>query len=222
MNWSRSSIAFLASIAILALFASVGVSAEDRSKGKDTSLNLLTMAASNPSQNVSVSVSDGYSNNATFGQTYVPISTSNLRDGSRIWAGGNNQSLNGTNYLTLMEVVKIQYLEDLNYSSYILDEFVNKSIEPREAMTATMTLFSLTDKMVSMLDLIEPPSNLIAYHDDSKQALIYLKGYLWNMVKFYETNRRAYAMLAHDNFNKSVNHYAKWAAYPSKRIDITS
>ena len=220
MNWSRSSIAFLASIAILALFASVGVSAEDDSKGKNTSLNPLTMAASNPSQNVSVS--DGYSNKSTSGQTSVPIFTSNLREGSRIWAGSNNQSLNGTNYLTLMEVVKIQYLEDLNYSSYILDEFVNKSIESREAMTATMTLFSLTEKTVSMLDLIEPPSNLIAYHGNSEQALIYLKGYLWNMVKFYETDRRAYAMLAHDNFNKSVNHYAKWAAYPSKRIDITS
>jgi hypothetical protein len=212
--------AFLASIAILALFASVGVSAEDNSKGKDTSLNPLTMAASNPSQNVSVS--DGYPNKAPSGQTSVPIVASNLGESSRIWAGGNNQSLNGTNYLTLMEVVKIQYLEDLNYSSYILDEFVNKSIEPREAMTATLTLFALTEKTANMVDLIEPPSNLKAYHDNSKQALVYLEGYLWNMVKFYETNRRVYAMLAHDNFNKSVNHYARWTSYPSKRINTTS
>jgi hypothetical protein len=149
------------------------------------------------------------------------MSPSNLEESSRIW-GGNNQSLNGTNYLTLMEVVKIQYLEDLNYSSYVLDEFVNKRIDSMDAMTATMTLFSLTEKTVNMVDLIEPPSNFAAYHDNSKQALVDLEGYLWNMVKFYETNRRVYAMLAHDNFNKSVNHYAKWAAYPSKRIDITS
>ena len=68
--------------------------------------------------------------------------------------------MNGTNYLTLMEVVKIQYLEDLNYSSYVLDEFVNKRIDSMDAMTATMTLFSLTEKTVNMVDLIEPPSNL--------------------------------------------------------------
>ena len=66
------------------------------------------------------------------------------------------------------------------------------------------------------------PAISLAYHDNSKQALVDLEGYLWNMVKFYETNRRVYAMLAHDNFNKSLSHYAKWAAYPSKRIDITS
>lgn len=212
--------AVLASIAILALFASVEASAEDHGQGKETSLNPMTMAASNPMQ--SVSVADEHSNKATSGQTSVTISASNLGESSRIWTGGNNESLNGTNYLNLMEVVKIQYLEDLNYSSYVLDEFVNKRIEPREAMASTMTLFALTEKTVNMVDLIEPPSNLIAYHDNSKQALVDLEGYLWNMVKFYETNRRVYAMLAHDSFNKSLSHYAKWAAYPSKRIDITS
>ena len=126
--------------------------------------------------------------------------------------------MNGSIYLDLMELVWIQYMEDLNYSSYILDEFVKKKINGREAMTSTMTLFTLTSQTVDMLDKIEPPSTFMQYHNYTLEALINLEGYLWNMAKFYETNRRVYAMQAHDNFNESMNYY-EMGLNISKKLD---
>ena len=106
-----------------------------------------------------------------------------------------------------MELVRTQYHEDLDYSSYILEDFVKNKTDAREAMTSTMTLFMLTSETVDMVDQITPPDKFTDYQNSTQLALINFEGYLWNMVKFYETNRRAYAMQAHDNFNQSLSDF---------------
>jgi hypothetical protein len=116
----------------------------------------------------------------------------------------DNRDLDKSAYWDLMDLVKTQYIEDLNYSSDILNKFVNEKIDANEAMTTTMTLFVLTSSTVDMVDQINPPGEFIGYHNTAKLALINLEGYLWNMVKFYETNRREYALQARYNFNESM------------------
>jgi hypothetical protein len=145
------------------------------------------------------------------------LSPSNPRESRANWLQGNNGDLNDSTYLNLMELVRTQYQEDLNYSSYILDEFVKKKIDARAAMTTTMTLFILTSETVDMVDQIKPPAKFKEYQNTTQLALINLEGYLWNMVKFYETNRRVYAMQAHDNFNNSMSYYEKGANF-SKQL----
>lgn len=132
---------------------------------------------------------------------------SNQTESRMLWQGGDNGSIDDDIYLNLIELVRNQYMEDVNYSSYVLDEFVKKKIDAREAMTSTMTLFVLTSKTVDMVDQIKPPSKFATYQNVTQRALINLEGYLWNMVKFYETNKRVYAIQAHDNFNKSMGYY---------------
>jgi hypothetical protein len=129
------------------------------------------------------------------------------RESRANWQQDKEDRLNRSSYLDLMELVGTQYLEDINYSSYILNEFVNNKIDSREAMTTTMTLFILTKETGDMLDQIDPPSGFEEYQNNSQLALVNLEGYLWNMVKFYETNKRIYATQANDNFNMSMNYY---------------
>jgi hypothetical protein len=119
----------------------------------------------------------------------------------------NNENLDHSTYMDLMKLIRTQYEEDLDYSSKVLNDFVNKNIDSRGAMTSTMTLFILTSKTVDLLDQISPPSDLIEYQNTTQLALINLEGYLWNMVKFYETSKKEYAIQAHVNFNESIRYY---------------
>ena len=137
----------------------------------------------------------------------TPIYPSTPSESRSIWLGSNNKSMDDSIYQDLMDVVWIQYMEDLNYSSYVLDEFVNKNISGMEAMASTTSLFTLTSQTVDLLDKIKPPSKFMQYHNTTLDAMINLEGYLWNMAKFYESNRRVYAIQAHENFNESMSSY---------------
>jgi hypothetical protein len=53
---------------------------------------------------------------------------------------------NESAYRDLLNVTLSQYNEDLNNSSRILAEYVKKNITAREAMVATMSLYTLTSK----------------------------------------------------------------------------
>jgi hypothetical protein len=181
------------------------------SEGKDlvTTKSLAAMAAQDPSEDVSFA--EAYINRTRAESAPVLSLTQLARESRANLSQGNDGNMNDSTYMDLMEVVRIQYLEDLNYSSYILDEFVNKKIDAKEAMTSTTTLFILTSKTVDMVDQMEPPAKFVEYQRLIQLALINLEGYLWNMIKFYETNRRVYAIQAHDNFNKSSSYYREAA-----------
>ena len=213
--------ASLASILIMSIIliqlSCILASAEEKDANQEAAKSLAVMAAQDTSEDVAFV--EEYINRTKAEPVPVVFSPSNPRESRANWQQGNNRNLNDSTYLDLMELVRTQFQEDLNYSSFILDEFVKKKIEAREAMTSTMTLFILTSETVDMVDQIKPPAKFEEYQNTTQLALINLEGYLWNMVKFYETNRRVYAMQAHDNFNKSMSYYEKGVRF-SKYIEV--
>ncbi|MHB8120103.1 MAG: hypothetical protein ACYDHX_15520 [Methanothrix sp.] len=190
---------------ILVQFSGALAFEEGKDSKQELAGSLMVMSAQDPTGDVSSA--EEYINRINAEPAEVAINLSNPRESRALWLQDNNEKLNYSAYLYLMEFVRTQYKEDLNYSSYILDEFVKNEIDARDAMTSTMTLFTLTTETVDMVDQITPPDEFMDYHNSTLLALINLEGYLWNMVKFYETNRRAYAMQAHDNFNMSLSYY---------------
>ena len=209
MKGHASQVSILIISLILIQLSGILSFAEGKDVNQEAPESLAVMAAQDNSEDVP-SV-ERYINRTYAEPVPVVSSQSNPRESHANWLQGNNGDLNDSTYLDLMELVRTQYQEDLNYSSYILDEFVQKKIDARAAMTTTMTLFILTSETVDMMDQIKPPAKFEEYQNTTQLALINLEGYLWNMVKFYETNRRVYAMQAHDNFNNSMSYYEKGA-----------
>jgi hypothetical protein len=212
INKGRASLdASIASIIMVSIilmqFSMVHASAEDKDDGLEKAESLVVLASQDKSEYPS-SV-DAYLNRTNSEPIPSVLGPSNPGESRANWQLGDYNNLNDSTYLDLMALVRTQYMEDLNYSSYILDQFVKKKIDAREAMTSTMALFVLTSETVRMVDQIMPPAKFEEYQNTTQLALINLEGYLWNMVKFYETNRRVYALQAHDNFNKSMSYYNK-------------
>ena len=119
------------------------------------------------------------------------------------------QGENGSHYVELIRLVDDQYLEEIGYSSDVLDEFVKSNITNREAMVATVSIFTLTSQTMSAFEQIEPPEEYVKYHFYMREALKYLKIYTWNMAKFYETGSNSYAIQAKEDFNLSIFYYEK-------------
>ncbi len=211
MKGHASQVSILIISLILIQLSGILAFAEDEDISQEAAESLAVMAAQDTSEDVP-SVEE-YINRTNAEPVPVIISSPNPRESRANWLQGNNGDLNDSTYLNLIELIRTQYQEDLNYSSYILDEFVKKKIDARAAMTTTMTLFILTSETVDMVDQIKPPAKFEEYQNTTQLALINLEGYLWNMVKFYETNRRVYAMQAHDNFNRSMSYYEKGANF---------
>ncbi|MCX8207675.1 MAG: hypothetical protein N3G75_07560 [Methanothrix sp.] len=180
-------------VSLLVIITALSATASDRSPV------LFTMS--------STSIVDEYINRSREVPTVVTVEPSNPWESRRIWFG--EDEVGREEYLDMIDLVWGMYLEDLNYSTYLLDEYIAKNISGREAMTATVSLFVFTSQTVEMLAQIQPPSDLANYHNVTIQAVLNLEGYLWNMGRFYETNRRVYAMQAHDSFNKSMSFYDK-------------
>lgn len=190
---------------ILVQFSGALAFEEGKDSKQELAKSLMVMSAQDPSGDVSSA--EEYINRSNAEPVEVVLYPSNPRESRALWQQDNNEKLNDSAYLYLMELVRTQYKEDLNYSSYILDEFVKNKTSAREAMTSTMTLFMLTSETVDMVDQITPPVKFMDYQNSTLLALVNLEGYLWNMVKFYETDRRVYAMQAHDNFNMSLSYF---------------
>jgi len=206
-----SLVIIIASLILLAFFDSVVASSEGQGSKQEAGSILRVMAADPPLEEAP-SVEE-YINRTNAEPVQVILYASNPVESRRLWQENNNGNISDSTFLDLMGLIRIQYMEDLNYSSYILDEYVKKKIDSREAMTATMTLFVLTTQTVDMVDQIKPPAKFEEYQNTTQLALINLEGYLWNMIKFYETTKRVYAMQAHDNFNNSMSYYEKGANF---------
>ncbi|MDF0593685.1 hypothetical protein P0O24_08820 [Methanotrichaceae archaeon M04Ac] len=116
---------------------------------------------------------------------------------------------NGLHYIEEMTDIRVQYNEDLGYSSDILDEFVKKNITNRDAVMVTMAILVLASRTKDAASRIDPPDDYVKYHFYVQRSLDYLEEYLWNMGKFYETGNNAYAILARDAFNLSVYYYER-------------
>jgi|GEM_PF-1736555 len=106
-------------------------------------------------------------------------------------------------YVNSSDLAWRQYSEDLIASSEILNDFVQKNITKRQAMTETMGIYLLTFQAVSQLNKLKPPERYISYHNYTILSMTGLQWYLWNMAKFYETGNSGYALEARNNFNST-------------------
>ena len=112
-------------------------------------------------------------------------------------------------YRNLLNSTWDQYNEDINYSSNILTDFVKKNITRREAMVATISLYTLTSKTEDEFYKVNTNDKYKNIHNNTIYALSNLKGYLWNITKFYETDKTVYAVKARESFNSSLGYFEK-------------
>lgn len=116
-------------------------------------------------------------------------------------------SMNESSYRSFLGTVQSMYREDFNYSGNVLENYVNKTISERDAMVATTSIFILTSQSVALLETNKPPETYMSAYNNTFQALVNLRAFLWNMSKFYETRKNSYLVRARNNLNESVSYY---------------
>jgi hypothetical protein len=119
------------------------------------------------------------------------------------------QAENESQYINLTNALWGYYNEDLSYSSEILDEFVRSNITRQEALEAITSTIVLNSKAADTIVELTPPEKYRSYNENSADAFAYLQAYLFNLAKFYQTGNNAYASLARDLFNKSIELHDK-------------
>jgi hypothetical protein len=128
---------------------------------------------------------------------YLIIMATGLSIGAIALTDAQNQA----DYLQASDLAWNQYSEDLISSSEVLNDFVNKNITRREAMSATTAIYMLTFQATNNLNSVKPTEEYVNYHNYTVNTLTNLQWYLWYMAKFYETNNSGYAIRARENFN---------------------
>jgi hypothetical protein len=150
---------------------------------------------------------------------YCSIEWSSAQSVKQTWQGLPGKALAEPNVMTtkinesiykkLLNSTLAQYNEDLNYSSNILDDFIKENITGREAMVATVSLSVLASQTVDGFRSSNPDKNYSNSYNNTILAFSSLRGYLWNISKFYETEKTAYAIKARESFNSSLKYYEK-------------
>lgn len=118
-----------------------------------------------------------------------------------------NTTMNESSYKNFLSMMQSMYKEDFNYSGGILENYVNKTISDKDAMVATTSLFILTSHSVALLEANTPPKIYENTYNNTLSGMIYLRAFLWNMSKFYETSKNVYLAQARKNLNDSVSYY---------------
>jgi len=129
----------------------------------------------------------------------APVSHLNLSSGATM--------MNESSYKNFLNMVQGIYREDFNYSGSILENYVNKTISSRDAMVATTSIFMLTSHSIALLETNRPPKIYENVYNNTLLSMVYLRAFLWNMSKFYETNKNFYLVQARKNLNDSVLYY---------------
>jgi hypothetical protein len=130
-----------------------------------------------------------------------------LVSGSPISASGEAVPMNESSYRNFLRTVQSMYREDFNYSGSVLENYVNKTISEKDAMVATTSIFILTSHSLALLDINKPPEVYESAYNNTYMALTNMRSFLWNMSKFYETNKGSYLIQARKNLNESVSYY---------------
>lgn len=115
--------------------------------------------------------------------------------------------MNESSYRSFLGTVQSMYREDFNYSGSVLENYVNKTISEKDAMVATSSIFILTSHSLALLDINKPPKVYESAYNNTHMAMTNLRSFLWNMSKFYETNKGYYLTQARKNLNESVSYY---------------
>lgn len=112
---------------------------------------------------------------------------------------------NESTYKNISGQTWLEYHDDLNYSSMILNDYVKKNISSKEAMLYAVSLHSLVGQTTVNLNSVEPPQKYKSYHNYTLTALLDLHSYLFYLAKFYETNNPRYAVMARHYFNQTLS-----------------
>jgi hypothetical protein len=105
-----------------------------------------------------------------------------------------------------------QYMENLNYSSDMVDLFMKKNITNEEAMHLDASLMTLNAYTISAYETIQPSDDREKFHGFALEAMNHFQDYLFNMGKFFETNDGTYLLVARDYFNQTQDSYVKGKA----------
>lgn len=106
-------------------------------------------------------------------------------------------------YGNLTLLLWAQLGEDLNYSSWVLDQYVRKNITTTEALQSMTSVYTLTSRTQINFYQLQPPENYQQYHNYSINAIDNFRLYVWYISKFLETGNSNYALIARDKFNLS-------------------
>jgi len=120
-----------------------------------------------------------------------------------------SKNMTDASFKDILQQTLGQFNDDLNQSSFVLDEFIRKNISRRDAMVSTTSLYVLTSHSLDSINKTQPSKKYATYFNFTIHALENLRDYLWNMGKFYETSKTDYAITARINFNDSMYYYEK-------------
>jgi hypothetical protein len=124
------------------------------------------------------------------------------------WAAENTtELLSDSDYKNMTDGVLVEYGEDLNYSSFILDSFVKGNISRESALASTISAYVLNIHSINTVLRVEPAEKFSDYHNYLTLMLSDFQMYLWNIAKFYETNNGNYALSAREKYNSTTKNY---------------
>ncbi len=106
-------------------------------------------------------------------------------------------------YDRIITAAWFDYSNDLNYSSRILEEYVNNNISDAEAIQSFMATYVMAGRTAANIAMVEPPDMYRNYHNYTFSAVENFRLYLWNLAKFIETKYIVYGQDAMNYFNAS-------------------
>jgi hypothetical protein len=131
-----------------------------------------------------------------------------LLSANSCWAAENTtQLLSDSDYRNVTDGVLVQFSEDLNYSSFILDSYVKGNISRESALASTISAYVLNIHSINTVLRVEPAEKFSDYHNYLTLMLSDFQMYLWNIAKFYETNNGNYALSAREKYNSTTENY---------------
>jgi hypothetical protein len=131
-----------------------------------------------------------------------------LLSANSCWAAENTtELLSDSDYKNMTDGVLVEYGEDLNYSSFILDSFVKGNISRESALASTISAYVLNIHSINTVLRVEPAEKFSDYHNYLTLMLSDFQMYLWNIAKFYETNNGNYALSAREKYNSTTKNY---------------
>lgn len=112
-------------------------------------------------------------------------------------------------YARIATAAWFDYGSDLNYSSRILEDYVNKNISDAEAIQSLMAVYVMAGRTAANLANLEPPAEFSNFHNYTFSAVENFRLYLWNLAKFIETRYTVYGQDAMNYFNRSLEYREK-------------
>jgi hypothetical protein len=119
------------------------------------------------------------------------------------------QVSDGNDYSRISLAALFDYTNDLNYSSQVLDEYVNKNISESEAIQSIMAVYLLAGRTESNIAKVEPPTKYSNFHNYTFNAVVNFRLYLWNLAKYMETRYPEYGVEAQTYLNQSLEYRQK-------------